>query len=67
MSTTHEPYPLQETPAVVLAGARNKSLFRIACGLRRQGLGGTESTDNLLRENQLRCVPPLGRVLHGSA
>ena len=40
-------------------GRRNDSLFRIASGMRGQGLSSKEIEEELLIENESRCRPPL--------
>lgn len=42
-------------------GGRNDYLFRVACGMRSRGLSEGEIRDELHRENERRCAPPLER------
>ncbi len=51
--------PRPEDDLTVISGGRNDTLFRLACKLRRAGLGGDAIRAALLEENARRCVPPL--------
>ncbi len=52
------PLPL-DAYSEVRVGGRNNYLIRVAGALRRDGLGGDELLEELLRVNEGRCRPPL--------
>lgn len=55
----HRPAPIPPGKTIP-AGARNATLFKLACGLRARGLERPEIADGLERVNRERCAPPLG-------
>lgn len=50
---------MPEDDVTVIQGARNDTLFKLACKLRRAGLGGDAIFAALVQENARRCVPAL--------
>lgn len=51
--------PSARREAAIAEGARNDTLFRLACFLRGKGMGEAGITAALLEENRVRCDPPL--------
>src|SRR5207249_273060 len=49
----------QSVPERIVEGARNRTLFQIACSLRRKGFAVEEILATLEVTNTQRCAPPL--------